>query len=405
MKTSLKTVFLLSAVTVLSGCPDSGGSKGNAGPVTTAVHAGQCNYDVISAYNNIRNSETYGNYQYLNQECTRLQNLLGVNTCDMPINTGYNNGYNNGYPNGNGYNNGYNNGYPGYNNGYPNGTTTTVQAPMTTISFADVQSICTAAASGSQPGPTYPTPTIPGQPTNPNQPIAGMKNFSCRLEVRNGSSYGDTGSMNIPIPQGGGQYDVFANVIKNKSIMKFFNYTSFSTSIKFGKMKVVYLPANSLEGDRMELRAIGIDGYKNASIMGFAGQEVSLEVTPKDEFSQGTYMHLSCVSTDATNPGPMISNGSKYACRGEEKQGSRVKRIAYVNEISDLINAGLRLTNNLYAQGEVSGMGLHGSVSMNYDIDMDSSVNVRSYLGTPVAFSSSDSNYGSSVKVNCRITR
>ena len=393
MKTSLKTVFLLSAVTVLSGCPDSGGSKGNAGAANAAVHAGQCNYDVTSAYNNIRNSGSYGNYQYVKQECNRLQSLLGANTCDMPVNYGYNSGY----PNGMGYNN-------GYNNGYPNNNTNTAPVPTTKVSFADVQSICTAATNGTQPNPNYPNPTIPGQPGNPGQPMAGMKNFSCRLQVRNGSASGDTGPMSIPVAAGGGQYDIFAYVVKSKKILNIFNYTGVSTSQRFGKMKLAYLPANGLEGDRMELRATGVDGYKNASIMGFAGQEMSLEIALKDEFSEGTYMYLSCVSSDATNPGPMISNGSKYACRGEEKQGSRVQKINYANDLSDLLNEGLSLTRKLYVQGEGSGLGSQGSVQMNYDMDIDSTINARSYLGTSTQFTASDVNSGQSVKMNCRIT-
>lgn len=419
MKTSLKTVFLMSAVAALSGCPDSG-SKSNAG-AGAGVHAGQCNYDVTSAYNSIRNSGAYGNHQYVNQECNRLQSLLGTNTCDMPLSYGSNNGYNNGYSN-NGYpntgyptNSGYpNNGYP--NNGYPNNnvypnagtpnnTTTTASVPTTKIAFADVQSICTAAGSGTQPNPIYPNPTIPGQPGNPGQPNVGIKNFSCRLQVRNGNVFGDTGPMSIPAAASGGQYDLFAYVVKNQKLWNIFNYTSISTSQKYGKMKLTYIPANGLDGDRMELRASGVDGYKSASIAGFAGQEMSLEIAPKDEFSIGTYISLSCVSSDATNPGPMISNGTKYTCRGEEKQGSKVQKFGYANDLSDLLDAGLSLTRKLYVQGEGSVISSQGSVQMNYDMDIDSNINTRSYLGTATQFTASNANSGQSVKVNCRITQ
>jgi len=351
MKSAFKAITVISALGLMAGCPDKGSSNNANNNVTIAgINSnGQCTQQVINSYRLIQTQGVYG-YNTRN-ECNNLLSLIADRSCQAQE----------------------------YNQTY-------------TISYSQVQNICQAALSSGNNGGVI----NPGNPIQ--QPVQGMKNFSCQLIVKNGAAAGDTGVMNVAVPTSGGTANVFAYVMQSKKFLGIFNMQTMKSSNKFGKMELIYKASNGVEGDRLTLSASGIGGVVNAAVTGFAGSQTTLEIGPKDEFSEGTYVNLSCVSAETSNPGNTFQ-GSKYECRGRKTLGQKITEIRNSSSLDLLVNEGLEIAPLVYAEAD-AGQSAVRFTSEEGDYRVQATTN----MSTAVQMNVKNSLDRYSLSTNCRIT-
>lgn len=274
------------------------------------------------------------------------------------------------------YNNGYNN---GINNGMNNGCG---------ISAVMQNGMCI-------PG---------GQQNNINGQVSiAMRNFTCQLYVKNGDIVGDTGVMSVPAPATGGSATNMYTFIttQKKYLGGLFRLTKFSTSEKFGKVKLAFTPGDSMNADMIKLSAEKIDGETSASVTGYAGSEVKLEVGSQDDFSDATYVMVKCQSAEATKQAP-VKNNTMYACQGTETEGSKSKVIKFSRLISELMGQTYSVTNttNLSADGEFALNAGTASYVQSSKYGLDAMVMTSANITTPSAISVSRPGYN--LNVTCK---
>ncbi len=352
MKSTFKVMTVLSALSFMAGCPDKGSSNNSNNNVTIAgINSnGQCTQQVVNSYRSIQNQGVYG-YNTKN-ECNNLLSLISDKSCQAQD----------------------------YNQVY-------------TISYSQVQNICQAALNNNNGGNNGNV-----NPINPiQQPVQGMKNFTCQLIVKSGAAAGDTGVMNVAVPTNGGTANVFAYVLQSKKFLGIFNVQTMKMSNKFGKMELIYKAASAGDGDRLTLSATGIGGIVNASVTGFAGSQTTLEIGPKDEFSEGTYVNLTCASSDTSNPGNTFQ-GSKYDCRGRKTLGQKITEIRNSSSLDSLVNDGLEIAPLVFAESDAA----QSSVRFTSE-EGDYRVQATANMSTAVQVNVKNSLERYSLSTNCRI--
>ncbi len=259
-----------------------------------------------------------------------------------------------------------------------------------------------------QVNPGFPQPNIPGQiPGGLNGQPVQFKNINCRVIARKGETSGDSGMMLVPVvATGGSTVNLYANIVSQKSYLGgIFNSTKVSTSTKLGKVKMTYIPGAGLDADMIKISAEGVDGHIKTSITGYAGSNVDLEISPDSEFSDETYLSVTCRSADASNPGPAIAK-TKYSCSGSEKIGSGKEssikgKLDYNAELMGEVYKLSRKTN-LVTEGSLStGLGYAQFDTVSTGV-LDSKVRGQANITTAVKYEVEKNGYA--LKVSCRPT-
>ncbi len=252
-------------------------------------------------------------------------------------------------------------------------------------------------------------PNIPGQIPGGyqnGQPVQ-FKNINCRVIARKGETSGDSGMMLVPVvATGGSTVNLYANIVSQKSYLGgIFNTTKVSTSNKLGKVKMTYIPGAGLDADMIKISAEGVDGHIKTSITGYAGSNVDLEISPDSEFSDETYLNVTCRSADASNPGPAVAK-TKYTCNGTEKIGSGKEssikgKLDYNAELMGEVYE-LSQKTNLVTEGSLStGLGYAQFDTVSTGV-LDSKVRGQANITTAVKYEVEKNGYA--LKVSCRPT-
>ena len=248
------------------------------------------------------------------------------------------------------------------------------------------------------------TITNPGTGTgtinNPN-----MKSVTCQLSVKKGNTIGDTGAMNVQVEmnnKSGVNIFAFTNASIQKRFLGIFNFhaNKFSNSEKLAKVKMYYTKETG-KADMIKLEAIGLDDQLGATVTGFAGSEVKLDIAPQDEYSDATSLSIACAAEGATTGNAQASKG--YRCVGEEKDGNKVKAIDYTSPYSDdLMNQSYNITQSVKLHTEGSLSTGAGTVSFEQiaRYGIDSSVSTKSNITTPSVVTVARPNYR--LKLDCR---
>ncbi len=241
-----------------------------------------------------------------------------------------------------------------------------------------------------------PTPTNPQnpQPTQPGFPQVGLKNFKCQLQARKGNYTFDSQAIDFSLLNSGGSYYINAN------------YFRFFKRINVAKLLMKYTPAfagSPTSMDTISMIIENVDGDTSASITGFAGSENRIEMTPDDAtfYSDRTQIIASCMSTDgAQAPAAPVSSG-KYQCSGIESVNGKTTEIKYTNEINDVVNSGISLSQSVFVQGQQAGIGSQDLVQLSQTMSdlNESQVVLKSKLLAPVKMMISKIGY--SLNVTC----
>lgn len=287
--------------------------------------------------------------------------------------------------------NGYNQQFP--NNQFPNNQFPNNQFPNPNFPNGQIN-------------PGFPPPNIPGQIPGGfqnGQPVQ-FKNINCRVIARKGETSGDSGMMLVPVvATGGSTVNLYANIVSQKSYLGgIFNTTKTSTSNSLGKVKMTYIPGAGLDADMIKISAEGVDGHIKSSITGYAGSNVDLEISPDSEFSDETYLSVTCRSADASNPGPVAAK-TKYECSGSEKiagKESSIKgKLDYNAELMGEVYE-LSQKTNLATEGSLSvGLGYAQFETVSKGV-LDSKVRGQANITTAVKYEIEKNGYA--LKVSCR---
>ena len=232
-----------------------------------------------------------------------------------------------------------------------------------------------------------------------------MKSVTCQLSVKKGNTIGDTGAMNVQVEmnnKSGVNIFAFTNASIQKRFLGIFNFhaNKFSNSEKLAKVKMYYTKETG-KADMIKLEAIGLDDQLGATVTGFAGSEVKLDIAPQDEYSDATSLSIACAAEGATTGNAQASKG--YRCVGEEKDGNKVKAIDYTSPYSeDLMNQSYNITQSVKLHTEGSLSTGAGTVSFEQiaRYGIDSSVSTKSNITTPSVVTVARPNYR--LKLDCR---
>lgn len=292
MKTSLQVISALTALVVFSGCPGSGGGKGEATPPAVTVSGisgnGECTADAANAYYYIRNNgyNTQAAAQ-VRSECARLTSLIGAQSCRL-----------------------------------------TNQNMV--IRVSDVQYQCNQA-NGS-------TGTITNPGTGATLPNIQTKNVVCSIDLTSGSAAGSISNMPVQVFANGGDYRLYANMQNTKTYLGgFINYTKYFSSEKLALLKLKFKAGNATTPDTLSLTA-DLKNGKMATATGFAGSEVRVEIMADSE--QDTSLVVSCAGQDQFNAGPALK-GSNIRCSINENDNGKVTNVKFLNTVADLDNLGI----------------------------------------------------------------
>ena len=250
---------------------------------------------------------------------------------------------------------------------------------------------------------SFPGTITPGTGTVINDP--NMKSVSCQLYVKKGATIGDTGLMNVQVIQNsktGVNIFAYTNYEIRKKFLGIFNYhaNKVSNSEKLAKVKMYYTKEAG-KADMIKLEAIGVDDQLGASVTGFAGSEVKLEIAPQDEYSDATTLGISCVAQGATTGNAQAYKA--YRCKGEEKDGTKVTKIDYASPYTDdLMNQSYDISKSAKLHTEGSLATDAGTVSFEQiaKYGIDSSVSTKSNITTPSVVTVARPNYR--LNVECK---
>jgi hypothetical protein len=359
MKTSLKVLTILSTMAMLTGCPSSGGGGGDTttttGVATTGIQSnGECTPDASAAYLFIRNSQTYTDVQQIKTACANLTTLIGTQTCRI--------------------------------------TNQNLVASST-----DTQYKCNVANGVSNPT-TNPYPGYPNQGGYPNQPgqTIQTKNFVCNIEVSNGSAAGSVMAMPVQVFANGADLRLYANMQNTKSYLGgFFRYTKYFSSEKLAALKLKFKPGTGSAADTVTLSA-NLGNGKSASVSGFAGSELRIEITP--DYENDTMLNVSCAGQDNFNPGLAV-NGSNVKCLIREDNNGRKTSVMVLKPISEFENSEIqpiRKSNLTLTSAAANTLSTSVSPSVGYE-----SYHLSSGLTTPTTVKIRTSGY--SLDSNCSL--
>lgn len=239
--------------------------------------------------------------------------------------------------------------------------------------------------------------TIPGSNIS-------LKTFECLLQVRKGNNTFPGEAQQFQLPSTGTGHNpitLFANGMRNRKIWG--GLLNTTQMIRLATVKMDYIPAltaNPNSMDQIRMSVSNVDGNVSASVTGFAGADTRIEIIPQETFeSDQTELIASCRSLDAVAK-PVVAS-DKYHCVGAERTNGKTVQINYVNQISDVVNSGISITNSVFVQGEESATMSAGAVSFTQTpsgID-DSTVNLKSTLSAATSLTIEKLDY--SLKVKC----
>lgn len=249
---------------------------------------------------------------------------------------------------------------------------------------------------------SFPGHINPGAGTVIHDP--NMKSVSCQLYVKKGATIGDTGLMNVQVianSKTGVNMFAFTNHQIQKKFFGIFNFQSnkFSNSEKLAKVKMYYTKESN-KADMIKLEAIGVDDQLGATVTGFAGSEVKLEIAPQDEYSDVTTLGISCVAQGATTG---IAQAYKaYRCAGTEKIGNKETKFEYANPYNEeLMGLSSDLTKSVKLRTEGTLATDAGTVTFEQiaRYGIDSSVSTKTNITTPSVLTVARPDYR--LKVEC----
>ena len=321
MKTSFKVFSMLSVMAILSGCPDKGGGGGGqvAAPVatTTGIVNGECTQPTIAAYFFIKNSTTSTDIQQVKNACANLNTLTAGQQCR-------------------------------------------VSNQNLTVSTNDIQYKCNMA--NNVGGNT----NYPGYPNQPGQNIQ-MKNLVCSIEVANGTAAGSVTDMPVQVFANGADLNLYANMENTKSYVGgYFNITRRFSSEKLAMLKLKFKAGQGTVADTLSLSAQLRNG-KSASVSGFAGSEVRIEITP--DYEQDTLLIVSCAGQDNFNAGAAI-NGQNLKCMVKENDNGKITRVMVLKPASEFEMSGVKpiRSSNLEMTSPVqNSLSINVSPSSTYE--------------------------------------
>jgi hypothetical protein len=242
-----------------------------------------------------------------------------------------------------------------------------------------------------------------GQTGNIPTTTMGLKTFECLLQVQKGNNsfIGEAQQFQVPSTgTGNNPITLFANGVRNRKIWG--GIINTTQMVRLATVKMEFspaLPAKTNSMDQIRMSVVGVDGDISAKVTGFAGAATRIEVTPQDTDSGQTALIASCRSLDATIK-PVVTT-DKYACVGEERSNGKTIKINYVNQVSDVVNSGISITNSVFVQGADSVTMDAGAVNFSQTTNSfeESTVSLSSSLSA--ATSIAIEKIGYSLKVNC----
>ena len=357
MKTAFKVLTTLSALAVLSGCPDKGGGGNTATvpAVATAagiINNGECRADVATAYLYIKNNMyNHSNNDLMKTNCTTLLSLIGGQTCRIVNQNQYNNQYNQNYQN---------------------------NQWQQQASMSDVQATCNAASGVANT--TSPYPNNPYQPGYPNQPIQNMatKNLVCSINVSRGSSAGSIDNMPVKVYANGADLNLYSMMQNTRSyIGGYVNYTRTFSSESIVALKLKFKAGSGTVADTLSLSA-NLRNGKIASVTGFAGSEVRIEIAGDSD--QDTSVLVSCAGQDNFNAG-QARNGANLSCLIREDNNGKKTTVSIFKSMAEFENSEVKpIRNSNLALQSTEPNSLTTSV---YPITAYESYKLTSGLTTP----------------------
>lgn len=219
--------------------------------------------------------------------------------------------------------------------------------------------------------------TNPGGPTGPITPIEGFKNFTCQLQTRNGNSVYQGQPEQLILSKNGDIREIALRAFVSKC--NWLGCAQYPRTI--GKLKVKFdaaLTGSSSAMDKLTLSVENLDQDITTSVSGYAGSETKIEITPEDSESDRSTVIVSCRGTDSFVRSQIASNGL-FQCKGEERVRGAKKSFNFTNQLSDVINSGISVTNSVFVQGSGDEVNYSQSLVNGYD---DATVNLKSNLSS-----------------------
>lgn len=272
-------------------------------------------------------------------------------------------------------------------------------------------------------------PTVPGGtnlPTVPSTDQYGLKSFTCQLQVRKGQAYYAGSAQQFSVARTGGRIVLISPTMQNRQVWKFFNVAYMKS---LANVVLDYKPAlvgDTKAVDMVKMSVSNIDGEISASVSGYAGSEVRIELMPQDaDATDGTQLVVSCtgaagqqtIANNSALGGPPLINQAavtsasatdlasalkeNFACKGTEVVNGKTKEINYVNKISDVVESGISVSNSVFIQAE--GSAQQGAVTFSQSssgVLSATDVNLKASLTAQSAITIEKANY--SLKLKCQ---
>ena len=234
-----------------------------------------------------------------------------------------------------------------------------------------------------------------GQPTYPTQPVAGMKIFTCQLSAKKGDMTYDGQPQQIQLSPYLNKQSIPAIALRTSGKGLF----HISRWVKFAQLNVELFPRLSADinsTDVLKMSIVGIDGEISASVIGATDTENRIEIRPQDPEGEQTTLIATCSSAgNMAIPPVTATNG--YQCVGSETAQGKTTKINFVNQLSDVVESGISITNNVFVQGDQASAVSFTQASNGHD---ESVISLKSKLNSATSIAIEKSGY--SLKVKCQ---
>lgn len=225
--------------------------------------------------------------------------------------------------------------------------------------------------------------------------IPGAKTFTCQVQASRGDAVSAGQAQQYNVFPGNNAFLIQAPATIVRQKCGWLGCATVTEVVSLANVKVKYipgLPGSTGSMDKITM-STQVDG-NTIEVSGFAGTETKIESAPQDSDNNETSLIVTCVSSDANARTSLASSGL-YQCKGEERVNGRSKVFNYTNQLADVVNNGISITNSVFVQGsgdEVSYSQSAGS--------LDSTVNIKSSLSSKSSVKIDKGNY--SLKVECQ---
>ena len=232
-----------------------------------------------------------------------------------------------------------------------------------------------------------------GQPTYPTQPVVGMKTFTCQLSAKKGDMTYDGQPQQIQLSPYLNKQSIPAVALRTTGR----GFFRISRWVKFAQLNVEYFPRLSADinsTDLIKMSVVDIDEDISASVTGVTNAENRIEIRPQDTEGEQTTLIATCSSAEnKAMPPAMAANG--YKCVGSETAQGKTTEINFVNQLSDVVESGISITNNVFVQGDQASAVSFTQTSTVHD---DSMINLKSKLNSATSIAIKKSGYSLNVK-------